>query len=140
MKRALIMAIVAAVPLSGCSRTGAPTGNGSHQSGGRYSGAGLYEADRTWKQLTTSGSSEPAAARLADDGYVIVVIDSQTGELRQCGNLSGHCISMNPWSKPLAQFQLAPVPLTKHADQVDEETQPSPRAVLPRPEATARPR
>ena len=27
----------------------------------------------------------------------IVVVDSQTGEIRQCGNLSGHCIGMNPW-------------------------------------------
>ncbi|MGA0604415.1 hypothetical protein ACO2Q0_00305 [Phenylobacterium sp. VNQ135] len=74
-----------------------------------------------WKQLAGATPKEAAAARIADDSYVIVAIDSRTGELRQCGNLSGHCIGMNPWSTALTQAQLAPASLAKHAEQLDAE-------------------
>ena len=48
-------------------------------------------------------------------------MDSATGELRQCGNLSGHCIGFNPWSRPLGSGQSAPVLLLKHAQQLQDE-------------------
>lgn len=76
-----------------------------------------------WKQLAGPTPKEAAAARIADDSYVIVAVDSRTGELRQCGNLSGHCIGMNPWSATLTQAQLAPASLAKHAEQLDAEAQ-----------------
>jgi hypothetical protein len=46
-----------------------------------------------------------------DDQAIIVVVDSATGEIRSCGDLSGYCIGQNPWKKPLASGQGAPVAL-----------------------------
>ena len=64
-------------------------------------GIGIYPAGR---DVAAAGRAPTAAAdacrarRCDDDEQVIVVVDSQTGEIRQCGNLSGHCIGMNPWA------------------------------------------
>jgi hypothetical protein len=75
-----------------------------------------------WTQIVRGDAvNAPAAARPADDEQVIIVVDSTTGEIRQCGNLSGQCIAMNPWAKPLAASQAAPLPLTKHAEELDAE-------------------
>lgn len=57
---------------------------------------------------------ETPAARTIDDQAIIVVIDSDTGEIRGCGDLSGYCIGMNPWSKALTAAQIAPINLTEH--------------------------
>lgn len=86
---------------------------------GRFVGAGIYTPHRMWSQLTRPASSpDSSAATLEDDEQVIVVVDTATGEIRQCGNLSGHCLSMNPWA---ARREGAPV--LKHALQLDEEAQ-----------------
>jgi hypothetical protein len=75
-----------------------------------------------WRQMAGApAEQEPAAAKLADDEHVIVVLDSHTGEVRQCGDHSGICVAMNPWSSngPIA----APVKLTRHAADLDAEGQ-----------------
>jgi hypothetical protein len=66
-------------------------------------------------------SKDPATSQPKDDEQIIVVLDSTTGELRHCGNLSGVCVAMNPWSKPLPASHTAPVLVGKHADQLDAE-------------------
>jgi hypothetical protein len=63
------------------------------------------------------------ASRLKDDQQVIVVVDTRTGELRQCGNMSGVCVGMNPWSKPLAQAQSTPLSVLKHEDDIEREAE-----------------
>lgn len=60
---------------------------------------------------TANPSAAPEVARLSDDEHVVVVVDSLTGEIRQCGDLSGYCVGMNPWAKPLGALQTAPVRL-----------------------------
>ena len=45
------------------------------------------------------------------------MIDTATGELRQCGNLSGHCLTSNPWAKTTSS-QAAPAAVLKHLDQL----------------------
>jgi hypothetical protein len=42
-------------------------------------------------------------------------VDSQTGEIRQCGNLSGHCIRMNPWEAR----QSPPARVVEHQADLD---------------------
>ena len=104
--------------LGGC---GGPVtdGPGPHQ-GGRYSGIGLYGAGDMWQRLVTaSRSRDAAAATLRDDEVVIVVVDSRTGEVRQCGNVSGYCIGSNPWAAPLGREQALPVSLTESRASVD---------------------
>jgi hypothetical protein len=55
-----------------------------------------------------------ASAKLVDDQAIIVVTDSQTGEIRACGDLTGYCVGMNPWQIKLVGSQIAPVRLTTH--------------------------
>jgi hypothetical protein len=116
----IVSIAVAAIGLSGCSKKiEAIFGGGGH---GRYQGVGLYPAGEIWSQMVVAEPpKDTAASRTNDDEQVIVVIDSTTGELRQCGNVSGHCIGMNPWSKALGSSQMAPIPLGKHADQLAQE-------------------
>lgn len=91
---------------------------------GRYIGVGHYTAGRMWKQLVRHQQPpDPAGAVLDDDEEIIAVLDSKTGEIRQCGAFSGYCIRMNPWATPASQTPLAPVALVKHAKQLDEEAE-----------------
>lgn len=106
------VAAFAATCLAGCQREASP-GSTHH---GRYVGVGIYSPGDMWSKMAVAGSpKEAAAARTSDDEQVIVVIDSDTGEVRQCGNLTGYCVGMNPWAKPLTTSQAAPVALTEHA-------------------------
>jgi hypothetical protein len=111
MKRALLL-IATAAALTGCGDR--PQGRAEHRPGeGRYLGVGVYDADPLWQELAgVEQSGDPKAATLADDSEIIVVLDSVTGEVRQCGNRSGHCLAMNPWHGPAAP---APAALNKHA-------------------------
>ena len=90
---------------------------------GRYIGIGTYPANRLWAQIALPKESKPApaAANTRDDGQIIVVVDSSTGEIRQCGNLSGLCIGMNPWTGALPPAQAGPVTLTKHEADLQRE-------------------
>ena len=88
---------------------------------GRYSGIGIYEAGRLWSQAKVDPATQMAGkAGLADDEHVIVVVDSRTGEVRQCGDHSGVCVAMNPWSGGRSATKL-PVELTKNAADLDAE-------------------
>jgi hypothetical protein len=86
---------------------------------GRYIGVGTYSANRLWAHL--QGAPQPpdkAKATLADDQQIIVVVDSVTGEVRECGDMSGYCVTMNPWRTPA---QAAPAALARHAAELDAE-------------------
>ena len=106
--------------LAGCGGS-ADSGPAAHR-GGRYAGIGIYSPGDLWQRLATAQRpADQAAANLRDDSAVIVVVDSQTGEIRQCGNLTGYCIRMNPWSGALGREQSEPVNLTEHQADVDRE-------------------
>jgi hypothetical protein len=93
---------------------------------GRYVGIGIYPAGQMWSRVVMANTPKhPAAPRLSDDEQVIVVVDTASGEVRQCGNISGYCVGMNPWRGPLPPSQTAPVPVTKHADQVVPDAPPA---------------
>jgi hypothetical protein len=85
--------------------------------------ASAPSAQGMWSQTAgPAASKDQAVAKLEDDENIIVVIDTHTGEVRQCGDHSGICVAMNPWSgqgAPLA----APVKLKKHAADLDAEEQ-----------------
>jgi len=124
MKLWIVAAAIGALSLAGCQKPGEtpPSSMGGFHSKGRYFGVGLYPAGRMWEQVVSAEAAKnPAAAQPKDDEQVIVVLDSATGELRQCGNLSGACIAMNPWSKPLVASHQAPVLVGKHAGDLDRE-------------------
>ncbi|MFT4254136.1 MAG: hypothetical protein QM608_16835 [Caulobacter sp.] len=109
----LVGGLLAACSPSPSSKSGSGTG--------RYAGIGVFDTGRLWAQMVRENApSEPEKARIDDDEHVIVVVDTHTGEVRQCGDLSGYCISMNPWNgaKPPA-----PVKLAKHAVDLDAEAQ-----------------
>jgi hypothetical protein len=116
MKTAIAICALSALLLAACQRTDLASPDGLRRSG-RYAGVGLYPAGRMWRELRQA-AQDPAAAQLQDDEQVIVVVDSRTGVLRQCGNLSGYCVAMDPWSAPAAR---APAALAKHAEQLDRE-------------------
>ncbi len=123
MKVWIVASAVAALGLGGCRKAGERPADmlGAGHGKGRYFGVGLYPAGRMWEQVVSADASkDPGASQPKDDDQIVVVLDSATGELRQCGNISGTCIAMNPWSKPLAASHQAPVLVRKHADQLDE--------------------
>lgn len=101
--------------LGGCRRSDV-FAEGDHQ-GGRYSGVGIYIPNVAWtKMVEDERPKSEATATLADDEAIIVVTDSRTGEVRACGDLSGHCVGMNPWQAGLAKSQMTPVSVTQHAN------------------------
>jgi hypothetical protein len=107
--------LVAGLALGGC---GGPVDIAKHGPSGRYAGVGIYMADRTWTKMSDADKvSDKARSTVSDDQVVIVVVDSNTGELRQCGNMSGYCTGMNPWTRPLGASQANPVRLTEHAPE-----------------------
>ena len=104
-----------AVLLAGCNRPTADTQATHH---GRYVGIGIYAPGQLWQRMVTAeppANAPPEAARTSDDEQVIVVVDSDTGEVRQCGNLSGYCVGLNPWTKALTSQQQLPAAMTTHA-------------------------
>lgn len=110
-----VLIVAGALALAGCQRMVGGTG-AAH---GRYLGVGVYPAGQMWSQIAGPAPTDPKAATLNDDEQVIVVVDSRTGEIRQCGNLSGYCVAMNPWARPAAQG--TPAALAKHAAQIAAE-------------------
>lgn len=117
MKAISVLAALAALSLAGCQRAadGFSAARGVH---GRYIGVGHFTPGPMWSQIVQPPAKDLAKAGPADDEQVIVVMDSATGEVRQCGNLSGRCIGMNPWAQPLAPGRVAPLTVAKHADEL----------------------
>jgi hypothetical protein len=125
MKGSSVLAALAAVALlAGCNQPVDPAGQGG-EGRGRYVGLGHYAPGRMWSQIVRASSADTAAARPQDDEQVLIVMDSVTGEVRQCGNLSGACVGLSPWSGPLTQAQRAPLPLAMHASQLEAEDRAS---------------
>ena len=114
MYRCLILgAAVLAASLGGCKPQASISPSDPHR--GRYAGVGIYLPQDPWARLKASQpTKDTPAARLVDDQAIIVVVDSQTGELRACGDLSGYCIRQNPWANPLEPSRTSPVDLTAH--------------------------
>ena len=113
--------LIAAGTLAACNKTDDVSASPQH-GGGRFYGIGIYPVDELWSQQTgTKSSADAAKATLSDDAQIIVVVDSRTGEVRQCGNQSGHCTSLNPWAGHPSSSQVAPVSLTKHAADLQRE-------------------
>jgi hypothetical protein len=95
--------------LGACARGSAGTAQTEER--GRYVGLGVYAAGPNWSRMTVAASSSPGAAGLKDDEEILALLDSRTGEVRQCGALSGICIAMNPWASAVLTDRRAPVPL-----------------------------
>lgn len=116
--------LAAMTGLAGCDHESGP-GPGAHH-GGRYLGIGTYSAGRLWSRMSGAAApADPARATIADDEQIIVTVDSRTGEVRQCGNLSGHCVASNPWQSGAGSG----VNLSIHAadlDAVSNEAAPVP--------------
>jgi hypothetical protein len=125
----VIVLLAAATALAGCQKAAEGLGS-SAGARGRYLGVGHYAPGPMWSQLAAAAPKTPPAARLADDEQVIVVVDSLTGEVRQCGNLSGFCIGMKPWAAALPAAQLAPTQLSRHAAELSAAPQ-DPAAQIP---------
>jgi hypothetical protein len=114
-------AAIASAALGGCVKKSDDGffSDGSHRA--RYLGVGHFTPGPAWSKLVRADApKDPASAKTGDDEQVIIVMDGVTGELRQCGNLSGYCIGMNPWAKPLVATQSVPVAI----DRREEETPP----------------
>jgi hypothetical protein len=119
MSRSIWFAPLLLLTIAGCNKSMAVDADGT-ASRGRYSGIGTFPADPLWHQRTDLTPQDESKARLADDSQIIIVVDTQTGEVRQCGNNSGQCVRMNPWSKDAAASSL-PAALKKHAADLDAE-------------------
>lgn len=124
MRRILaVPAWLALALLGGCDR-GRGDGMSHPQRHGRYAGIGVFAPGNLWSRMALPKTKAvPQAATTADDEHIIVVVDSDTGEVRQCGDHSGYCTAMNPWTKAIAPQQHAPVTLTAHAADVAREAE-----------------
>lgn len=124
MRLRVLWAVLLLAAIGGCQRAETPSQAGGAKASGRYQGVGIYRAGQLWPQVARpEAPADPAAARLDDDEEIIVVIDNVTGEVRQCGNLSGHCIATNPWSGAAGAL---PAALLKHAEDLRREAASAP--------------
>ncbi len=119
MRLQIVAVALAGWNLAGCGTTAiSPAATSAAKAG--YAGVGIYRPGEIWKQIArTSVPTDSTRAELADDDQVIVVVDNATGEVRQCGNMSGYCVGLNPWSRPVEQG--APIALLKHVRDLEAE-------------------
>ena len=114
MRSGAIIGLVACGLIGGCGSEPEMTGPAA-KSQGRFTGIGIYNTDRLWPEVVGSSAKPDAAtANLSDDSQIIVVVDGRTGEVRQCGNYSGYCVTMSPWSSGRV-LEIAPAKLKRHA-------------------------
>lgn len=107
MLRSLLFVIGMGAILAACNREAVESA--AHHRGGRYEGIGVATPGEAWSRIADAPKSgSDKLATLRDDDYVVFVTDTQTGEVRECGNRSGFCIRIRPWDKPAA---LAPLPV-----------------------------
>jgi hypothetical protein len=112
----LIFTVLACLALGGCERADQVSADARQSvAKGRYSGVGVFDAGRLWgKMIVPQGKNDEVAARLTDDEHIIVVVDSQTGEVRQCGDHTGYCVSISPWNAANASAPVLPAKLSVH--------------------------
>ena len=117
MRIAILLASTMAL-LSGCKEqnSGPLEANSAR---GRYAGIGVYQAGRMWGHMAAQDPRDSTLARIADDEHIIAVVDSRTGEVRQCGDHSGYCVTTNPWSGPPPPT--LPIKLAAHAKDLDAQ-------------------
>ena len=127
--------IAAGLALAGCQKkeeapapaVGEPVAG--HGPRSRFVGIGLYAPGPMWRELVAprppsdpaAAHAQPEPAQLDDDEQVIVVVDSATGEVRQCGNLTGMCLAMNPWAQGVPQAWQPPARVVRHLEQIRAE-------------------
>ena len=124
--RRFVFPLSIALLVSGCNSADmADNGSGTKSSHGRYVGIGVVPTSSLWTQLdlTKPDKVDPAAATLGDDEHVIIVVDTRTGEVRQCGDMSGICTSMDPWAQKHDVSRKQPVKLLKHASDLVREAE-----------------
>jgi hypothetical protein len=114
-----VLIAAALVGLTGCTKMEATDNGGAHH--GRYAGIGLFSPGKIWAHLQGDVTKDPAAAKPEDDDVLIIVVDSDTGEVRECGNYSGRCVSMNPWTKAVGPQLHMPVRVSAHAAELANE-------------------
>lgn len=121
MRAAIFGLAIVGVMLSSCNKWEAGPSPSGPRGQGRFAGIGVFDAGRLWSQTAGAPSGQdPAAARLDDDEHIIVVIDTHSGEVRQCGDHSGFCVTMNPWAAG-GSPTLLPAKLSKHGSDLDAE-------------------
>ena len=104
--------------LAGCGSDASPAAPATKGSG-RYAGIGVFQTGRLWSQIAGQpDAKDPALARLADDEHIIVVLDSHSGEVRQCGDHSGYCVAMNPWQGAGVAL---PLKVRRHLEDLDAD-------------------
>lgn len=119
-KRVVAIVALAALAVTACQKPEEGVARAGQHKGGRYVAVGIYFAGSMWKHLVRDVAVAKDLAQFDDDEQVIVVMDSVTGEVRQCGALTGHCISLDPWRTALPPTQRAPVALSKHASDLEQ--------------------
>ena len=120
MNSGAIIGLVSCGLICGCDSQPAMTGPAA-KSQERYTGIGIYNTDRLWPEIVgSSAKADAAIAKLSDDSQIIVVVDGRTGEVRQCGNYSGFCVTMSPWSNDRV-LVTAPTKLKRHATDLATE-------------------
>jgi hypothetical protein len=108
--------------LAGCERAADDGSDRKSSRNGRYVGIGIFEAGTLWSQVKTATTADdPSKASLADDDHIIVLVDTKTGEVRECGDYSGYCLSMTPWTKVLDPSQSLPIHVAKHLQDIGAE-------------------
>ena len=91
IKMRFLLPLVSTALLASCDQPQAASNDGFTHGNGRYVGIGVYPTNELWTQinLPKPDKVDPAAATLGDDKQIIVVVDTRTGEVRQCGDMSG---------------------------------------------------
>ena len=125
--RAAMTGIAAVLALGGCSAPASSSpGTEAH---GRYAGIGAYSPGELWSRMAPAqAQAAPDGATIADDEHIIVVVDNQTGEVRECGDYSGVCVSMNPWTRAIAREHASPVKLRQHLSEVQQQQREAERS------------
>lgn len=116
MNRRALSSAALLLLIGGCQGEGSMS---SRSKNGRYQGIGVATPGAGW--TTAADAPKPGksdAATLSDDDYVVFITDTQTGEVRECGDRSGFCIKLQPWAKPTPQ---APISLTEHKKIADDD-------------------
>lgn len=118
MRAGLLLVAGFASLLASCDRSG--TVDASHHRGGRYEGIGIATPGESWSKIADAPKPDSdKAATVRDDDYLIFVTDTQTGEVRECGDHSGFCVKVQPWAKDAPS---APLALTDHRKSGAGET------------------
>ena len=120
-RRALIIVVsFACVATAGCRKMELAAGSDTVAAHGRFAGVGVTDAGVRWSRaiIANRPAKDSDAAKTVLDDHVIVVVDTATGAIRQCGDISGYCIgekTLDPTS-PTRAVDVAKVPKLDASD------------------------